>query len=117
GAGFILGANMAFRRTALESIDGFDPNFGPGNKYISDDPDIQARASFAGWTGVYNPSFTIAHHHGRDSAAARRLLRLYCRSTGAYYAKLLLRSDSRRTFARHIYWQLRRGSEPMIHWV
>src|SRR5205814_7930384 len=116
--GLILGANMAFRRLVLEKIDGFDPAFGPGNKYVSDDPDIQARASFAGWTGIYDPVLTVAHHHGRDAAAAQQLVHTYCRSSGAYYAKFLLRSDSRCTFARHVarhmYWMLRGSNEPMI---
>jgi GT2 family glycosyltransferase len=113
GDGFILGANMVFRRTVLEQVDGFDPNLGPGNKYVSDDPDIQARASFAGWSGIYDPALTIAHHHGRDAVAARKLLRIYCISMGAYYAKFLLRSDSRPIFAKHIYWLVRSGRLPL----
>jgi glycosyltransferase involved in cell wall biosynthesis len=111
--GLILGANMAFRRVVLDQIHGFDPNFGPGNKYVGDDPDIQARASFAGWHGKYDPSLVVEHHHGRDAAAAERLERVYHLSTGAYFAKFLLRRDTRHEFARHIYWRFRRKGTPL----
>jgi GT2 family glycosyltransferase len=105
--GFIVGANMAFRRSVLEQIGGLDPNFGPGNRYVCDDPDVQARASFAGWSGVYDPALRVAHHHGRDAAAAQQLDRIYRRSMGAYYAKFVLRSDTRLTFAKALYWHYR----------
>lgn len=115
-AGFILGANMAFRRIVLEQIGGFDPDFGPGNKYVSDDPDIQARASFDGWCGIYDPALTVKHHHGRDARAAQKLMRTYCLSTGAYYAKFLLRRNTRGTYVRNIarrtYWVTRSRAEP-----
>jgi GT2 family glycosyltransferase len=107
--GMILGANMAFRRVVLDQIGGFDPDFGPGNKYVCDDPDIQVRASFAGWHGKYDPALKVEHHHGRDAAAARRLTRTYSLATGAYFAKFLLRSDTRHEFARNVYWRARKS--------
>ncbi|MGH7029227.1 MAG: glycosyltransferase family 2 protein [Stellaceae bacterium] len=111
-AGLISGANMVFRRVVLEQIGGFDPIFGPGGKYVCDDVDAQARASFAGWVGVFEPALTVAHHHGRDATAARKLNRTYGVGRGAYFMKFLLRRDSRYEFARHIYWQAR--SAPWI---
>lgn len=111
-AGFISGANMVFRRNVLEQIDGFDPTFGPGGAYVCDDVDAQARASFAGWAGVFEPALTVAHHHGRDAAAARKLYRAYNLGRGAYFAKFLLRKDTRHEFARHIYWWVRKEPWP-----
>lgn len=104
-AGFLHGANMAFRRDVLVEIGGFDPGLISGG-----DVDAQARASFAGWVGTYDPALSVAHHHRRNAAAARRLARTYGLARGAYFAKFLLRGDSRREFARHIYWQARRAA-------
>jgi len=106
-AGFISGANMVFRRVALEQINGFDPIFGPGGKYVCDDVDAQAQASFAGWAGIYEPSIAVAHHHGRKAGDARKLDRVYGLGRGAYFAKFLLRPESRYEFARHFYWEAR----------
>ncbi len=103
-AGFIHGANMVFRRDVLVAIGGFDVSFMSGG-----DVEAQARASFAGWVGAYDPALSVAHHHRRNAAAARRLARTYGLARGAYFTKFLLRSDSRREFARHIYWQARRA--------
>ena len=50
--GWLLGANMMFRRHVLETIGGFDPELGPGTRFYGDDVDAQARASFAGWWGL-----------------------------------------------------------------
>ena len=41
--GWIIGANMIFRREVLEAIEGFDPDLGPGTPFIADDPDGLAR--------------------------------------------------------------------------
>lgn len=103
-AGFIHGANMVFRRDVLVAIGGFDPIFMSGG-----DVDAQARASFAGWAGIYDPALSVAHHHRRDAPAARRLARTYAFARGAYFAKSLLSSDTRREFARRIYWQARKA--------
>jgi glycosyltransferase involved in cell wall biosynthesis len=65
--GWVLGANMMFRRRVLEAIGGFDVDFGPGTPFIAEDPDAQARASFAGWWGLYTPDVVVAHHHGRKA--------------------------------------------------
>jgi glycosyltransferase involved in cell wall biosynthesis len=114
-AGFLQGANMAFRRAALAQIAGFDPSFGPGNRFVGDDVDAECRALFAGWVGAYDPTLTVAHHHGRKAAAARRMMHVYNVAIGAYWAKFLLRSDTRATFMRYVYWETRRA--PIINVV
>lgn len=115
-AGFLQGANMSFRRAALEQIGGFDPAFGAGAKFSGIDIDAQCRTSFAGWTGAYDPALTVAHHHRRKAAAAKRLLQRYMVGRGAYWAKFLLRSDSRAAFMRNIYWEVRRAPVVETAW-
>jgi glycosyltransferase involved in cell wall biosynthesis len=106
--GWILGANMMFRRSVLEAIGGFDPELGPGTRFYGDDIDAQARASFAGWWGFYAPTAVVAHHHRRKANDGRALMRIYCKGTGAYMAKFLLNPETRfiylRTWFRSWYW-------------
>ena len=88
--GAIHGANMIFRRATLESILGFDDHFGAGTRFHAvEDTDALARASFAGWDGVYDPRPTVRHHHGRKAADLPELERGYAIGRGAYWAKLL----------------------------
>lgn len=107
--GWILGANMMFRRQVLEEIGGFDPEFGPGVRFSAgEDPDAQARASFAGWWGLYTPDAVVAHHHRRKAQDVTALRRTYSMGTGAYKAKFLLNSETRSTYLRAWYWTFRR---------
>src|SRR5579871_4649000 len=109
--GWILGANMMFRRHVLEAIGGFDPELGPGTPFYGDEVDAQARASFAGWWGFYTPNAVISHHHRRKATNSRALMRIYAKSSGSYTAKFLLTSGTRsiymRVCLRRWYWQLR----------
>jgi GT2 family glycosyltransferase len=87
----IQGANFSMRRTALESIGGFDDRFGAGALFACEDIDAVARASANGWTGAYDPAPLVYHHHGRKTPLeAARLMREYDRGRGAYYMKSLL---------------------------
>lgn len=110
--GWIWGANMMFRREVLEQISGFDPDLGPGTPFCGEDPDVQARASMAGWWGVYEPSIVVAHHHGRKANTAPALHKNYVRSWGSHLAKCLLLRETRSVymgvFVRRAYWGLRR---------
>jgi GT2 family glycosyltransferase len=109
-AGAIHGANFAFRRSTLEMIDGFDELFGAGAPFFSaEDTDALGRALAAGWTGVYNPRIVVTHNHGRRGGGDVALLaRHYSRGRGAYYAKALLNSRQRYTYAKSWYWAVRR---------
>jgi glycosyltransferase involved in cell wall biosynthesis len=113
-AGMLHGANMMFRRTALEGFGGFDPDMGAGARFFScEDTDAQARASFAGWWGLYTPAAVVAHHHRRTAKDVPALRRGYALGRGAYMAKFLLVSEARPTYLRHWYWSFRsalRGS-------
>ncbi|MEP7088233.1 MAG: glycosyltransferase family 2 protein [Gemmatimonadota bacterium] len=103
--GLIQGANMAFRRHALERIGGFDDALGPGTPFCNDDVDAVARASAAGHTGSYVPGPVVYHHHRRGGAEEiAALWRSYDRGRGAYFAKSIMDSPIRAKVARY-WWQ------------
>ncbi|MFL5241549.1 MAG: glycosyltransferase family 2 protein [Gemmataceae bacterium] len=106
--GLIQGANISFRRAALEDVHGFDEMFGAGALFSCEDIDIVARVSAAGWEGAYDPTPVVYHHHGRKTdAEAARLMKQYDRGRGAYYAKGLLNPVLRVTTLKHWYWSIR----------
>jgi glycosyltransferase involved in cell wall biosynthesis len=90
--GLIHGANFAFRRTALESVNGFDERFGAGALFsCAEDVDILARMLARSWQGAYDPRPLVYHHHRRRTELeAMRLMRQYDRGRGAYYSKCIL---------------------------
>ena len=90
--GFIQGANSAFRRASLEQVGGFDPRFGVAKgQFAGEELDVAARISAAGWHGAYDPRPLVYHHHGRKTRWEEwRLMRVYQRGIGAFYAKSLL---------------------------
>jgi len=101
-AGTVQGANMAFRKAILNRIGGFDENLGAGTSFACEDIDAVASSLWAGTTGAYDPRPTVYHHHGRKTKSeARDLWKKYDRGRGAYYAKYILRSDSRSEYLRH----------------
>jgi glycosyltransferase involved in cell wall biosynthesis len=107
--GFVPGGNMMLRRQVLEAIGGFDPELGPGARFSSgEDPDIQARACFAGWWGLYTPNVVVAHHHRRKTKDGPAWRRSYSMGTGAYKAKFLLIPETRSIYLRACYWTFRR---------
>jgi glycosyltransferase involved in cell wall biosynthesis len=87
----LMGANLAFRREALEKIGGFDSNLGAGTRYPVEDVDAAARVVMAGWSGAYRPNIVVRHHHGRKEVDVAALCRGYDYARGAYHMKLLLR--------------------------
>lgn len=83
-----VGANMAFRRTALESVGGFDPVLDAGTPARgAGDLDIFHRLLRAGFTLRYEPSARVRHHHRREMSELRRQLRDNGRSFGVYLLK------------------------------
>ena len=98
-AGAFKGANLAFRREALEAIGGFDPEFGVGSSFPGGDIDAVAAVLWAGFRARYDPRPLVYHHHRRRLPDVPRLRAGYDRGRGAYYAKFLLRPECRRAFA------------------
>jgi GT2 family glycosyltransferase len=120
-AGAVQGANVAFRRTILERIGGFDERLGAGTPFPCEDIDAAAAALWSGAIGVYDPRPVVYHHHGRRTGReARELMRGYDAGRGAYYAKYILKRASRleyvmgwiRSVGKEWVWALRRGRFP-----
>jgi len=105
--GAIQGANVAYRRTALSDVDGFDPWFGGGALYSGEEVELMARISAAGWKGAYDPKPVVYHHHGRKTQQDEwRLRRWYDRGRGAYYGKCMLNRRMRKVYVKN--WLLTR---------
>lgn len=111
-AGLVHGANLACRRSALESVSGFDERFGPGALFCcADDTDILARMLAEGWHGAYDPRPIVYHHHRRQTEAeVSKLRRGYDRGRGAYYSKCLLNPKLSATYLLHWARAMRRQS-------
>jgi hypothetical protein len=97
-AGDMKGANLAFRREALEAAGGFDPELGAGTRFPCEDTVAIAAVLWAGFKGRYDPRPLVQHHHRRRLPDVPRLMTGYDRGRGAYYAKFLLRPDTRRAY-------------------
>jgi len=98
-AGTLISANLALRRRVLEAIGGFDEAFAYGDGFSGGDVDLVARASAAGWRGLYEPELIVRHHHGRKPGPeTNRVLRAYDLGRGAFYAKSALDPRMRRTY-------------------
>ncbi len=82
------GANMAFRRSALVGIGGFDEELGTGSRlHAGEDKDAIWRLLSAGCIGRYEPSACVTHVQWRGRAAAVRLAYGYGQGWGALAAK------------------------------
>lgn len=69
GSGMIgIGANLAFRREALEAAGAFHPDLGrnAGNLGMGEDLDMVRRVHAAGWTALYDPLVRVVHCPGPD---------------------------------------------------
>jgi GT2 family glycosyltransferase len=100
-------ASLAVRRSALESVGGFDEVLGAGGRLpMSDETDLFDRLFAAGWTGWYEPSARAWHDQWRSRRERIRLSWLYGYGDGARIAKLR-RTDRARaaSLTREVFWQ------------
>jgi GT2 family glycosyltransferase len=91
----IIGANMAFRKTALKAISGFDPLLGPGTicKAV-EDLDVIYRSLKKGFKIVYSPDVMVFHNHGRRTEFDENQTTFaYGLGRGSFYLKNLQRFD------------------------
>lgn len=92
---FGVGANMAFRTSALLSVGGFDVGLGAGSPtYGGEDTLMFSLLLLAGRTVVYQPSAMTRHFHRREMGALERQMFGYGVGLTAFYAALL-RADWR----------------------
>jgi glycosyltransferase involved in cell wall biosynthesis len=89
---FGVGANMAFRREALERIKGFDVALGAGTPALSGEDTLAfALVLLAGYRIAYEPAALVRHYHRADVDGLGRQLRAYGIGLTAYYMALLRR--------------------------
>src|SRR5438876_6906019 len=69
----IPGCNMAFRKSCLKAIGGFDPQF----RVAGDDVDVCWRLQQRGWTLAFSPAAVVWHHR-------RNSIRAYWRQQRGY---------------------------------
>jgi glycosyltransferase involved in cell wall biosynthesis len=92
---FGIGANMAFRRSAVEGIGGFDCALGAGTlTRTAEDTAALSALLLAGGTVVYQPSAIVHHHNRQDGNALRDLLLGHGRGLGAFYTSMMIRHPS-----------------------
>ena len=72
----IPGCNMAFRKSHLEAIGGFDPQF----RVAGDEVDICWRLQSRGWTLGFSPAALVWHHRRNSISAYLRQQRGYGRA-------------------------------------
>jgi GT2 family glycosyltransferase len=72
----IPGCNMAFRKSQLEEVGGFDPQF----RVAGDDVDICWRLQARGWTIGFSPGALVWHHRRNSISAYLRQQRGYGRA-------------------------------------
>jgi len=87
---FGAGANMAFRRQALERIGGFDVALGAGTPTcMGEDTLAFTLVLLAGYRLAYEPSALMRHSHRRDMDGLREQLHGLNTGVLAYYTALL----------------------------
>lgn len=97
-AGQVQGANLSFRRLALERSGGFDTEFGAGTPFPAEDIDAAAAVVWSGFSAHYDPRPMVSHHHRRKRKDIRSLMHGYDRGRGAFWAKYMLRRDTRSAY-------------------
>jgi hypothetical protein len=86
-----VGGTMAWRRTVLDRIRGFDPALGAGTPAGScEDIDAFRRALISGITIRYQPSALVWHTHPEHLAELRQMLVRYGITLGAHAMKMAL---------------------------
>jgi glycosyltransferase involved in cell wall biosynthesis len=87
---FGAGGNMAFRRSALNDIGGFDTALGAGTPARGGEDTLAlSLVLLANYSVVYRPSAFVRHHHYADFAGMARQREGYGTGLTAYYAALL----------------------------
>jgi glycosyltransferase involved in cell wall biosynthesis len=85
---FGMGANMAFRRSLLKKIGGYDNILGPGAPLAcAYDYDFSYRAQRAGASVVAEPTITLVHRATRTREQWNKVSYLYGIGDAAFYTK------------------------------
>ncbi len=88
----LIGTNMAFRKSALLEIDGFDENF----RFFLDETDAKLRLDHAGWKTAIVPHAQVHHHYAASERRTenRTPTDLYeIGASKAYFCKAHMKDD------------------------
>jgi glycosyltransferase involved in cell wall biosynthesis len=87
---FGVGANMAFRREALDAIGGFDVALGAGTPTGGGEDTLAITlVMLRGYDVAYEPDALMWHYHREDMASLNKQLHGYSVGLTAFYASLL----------------------------
>jgi len=87
---FGVGANMAFRRAALDRIGGFDVALGAGTPTGGGEDTLAITlVMLCGYEVAYAPAALMWHHHRQDMAGLNKQLHGYSVGLTAFYAALV----------------------------
>jgi len=87
---FGVGANMAFRREALDRIGGFDVALGAGTPTGGGEDTLAiSLVMLCGYEVAYEPVALMWHHHRQDMVSLNKQLSNYSIGLTAFYAALL----------------------------
>ncbi|RFU22385.1 glycosyltransferase [Geodermatophilus marinus] len=90
---FGVGANMAFRTSALHAVGGFDDALGAGTlTHGAEDTRVFTDLLRSGRPTLYRPSAVTRHFHRRDLAGLRRQMEGYGTGLTAFYTSLVVDS-------------------------
>ncbi|WP_369255609.1 glycosyltransferase family 2 protein [Geodermatophilus amargosae] len=90
---FGVGANMAFRTSALRAVGGFDAALGAGTlTHGAEDTRVFTDLLRSGRPTLYRPSAVTRHFHRRDVAGLRRQMEGYGTGLTAFYTSLIVDS-------------------------
>lgn len=109
------GACMAFRRTALSSIGGFDELLGAGGVFrAGEDKDALWRIHRAGWRVLAAPAMAVTHVVHRGEKEARHVMHGYGVGTGALVRKRRALGDDGPLLREELW---RHGLLPALRWT
>ena len=97
---FGTGANVAFRRGAVEAIGGFDESLGAGSPTCGgEDLDAFVRLLRSGRALTYEPAALVWHDHRVDEEDLQKQMYCYGKGLSAYLCKFLFARSSGREVA------------------
>jgi GT2 family glycosyltransferase len=118
GAGiFGAGANMAFRRDAVQQLGGFDDALDTGAPLPGGgDLDMFYRMIRAGYPLVREPKFVVFHQHRREYAQLRRQMWTWGQGTMAYLTKSWRTDHTARARIRRwvLWWSCYQASKLLV---
>ena len=103
---FIIGCNLAVRRSAARELGEFDPALGGTKRVVADDIEYVYRAFRRGFGVQFSPAPQVLHNHGRRQRdELQAVSRSYVKGRGAFFCKYALKGDA--TILRHAWWEVR----------